>query len=92
MSVLVERGRKIESRRHNCDEIIPGVLVGAAMKREEILLRAYAKKISWIQVAEILGYSPRHLRRIRERYEELASDGLHDVFPMKITFADYRRV
>ena len=23
MSVLVERGRKIESRRHNCDEIIP---------------------------------------------------------------------
>ncbi|CAN5751729.1 hypothetical protein BH24ACI3_BH24ACI3_13480 [soil metagenome] len=28
-----------------------------AMKREEIILRAYAKKISWIEAAEILGMS-----------------------------------
>ena len=49
-----------------------------AMKREEILLRAYAKKISWIQAAEILGYSARHLRRIRDKYDEVGFDGLHD--------------
>jgi len=48
------------------------------MKREEILLRAYAKKISWIEAAEILGYSARHLRRIRDKYEEWGFEGLHD--------------
>lgn len=49
-----------------------------AMKREEIILRAYAKKISWIQAAEILGMSCRHLRRVREKYDEWGFDGLHD--------------
>lgn len=56
----------------------PGAAWERAMKREEILLRAYAKKISWIEAAEILGYSPRHLRRIRDKYEEFGFDGLHD--------------
>ena len=56
----------------------PGAAWERAMKREEILLRAYAKKISWIEAAEILGYSPRHLRRIRDRYDEFGFDGLHD--------------
>src|SRR5476649_1880543 len=49
-----------------------------AMKREEIILRAYAKKISWIEAAEVLGMSCRHLRRVRERYEESGFSGLHD--------------
>ncbi len=49
-----------------------------AMKREEIILRAYAKKISWTQAAEVLGYSPRHLRRLRDKYDEWGFDGLHD--------------
>ena len=48
------------------------------MKREEIILRAYAKKISWIEAAEILGMSCRHLRRVREKYEEHGFSGLHD--------------
>jgi transposase len=49
-----------------------------AMKRQEIILRAYAKKISWIEAAEILGISCRHLRRVREAYERVGFDGLHD--------------
>lgn len=49
-----------------------------AMKREEIILRAYAKKISWIQAAEVLGISCRHLLRVREKYAEWGFDGLHD--------------
>ena len=49
-----------------------------AMTRQEIILRAYAKKISWIEAAEILGMSCRHLRRVREKYEEWGFDGLHD--------------
>jgi len=48
------------------------------MKKEEILLRAYAKKLSWIEAAEILGMSCRHLRRVRERYETEGFNGLHD--------------
>ena len=41
-----------------------------AMKVQEVILRAMAKKITWWQAAEILGTSDRHLRRIRERYEQ----------------------
>ena len=49
-----------------------------AMKREEIILRAYGKTISWIEAAEILGMSCRHLRRVREAYDKAGFDGLHD--------------
>jgi transposase len=52
--------------------------VEQAMKRQEIILRAYAGKISWIEAAEILGYSARHLRRLREKYEENGFEGLFD--------------
>jgi hypothetical protein len=48
------------------------------MKIQEVLLRAMARKITWFQAAEILGFSDRHLRRIRERYEEFGYDGLFD--------------
>jgi|SRR5215467_3757532 len=49
-----------------------------AMKIQEALLRAMARKITWCQAAEILGFTDRHLRRIRERYEEFGYDGLFD--------------
>lgn len=48
------------------------------MKREEILLRAYSKQISWIEAADILGMSYRHLQRVREAYADAGFDGLHD--------------
>lgn len=48
------------------------------MKRQEIILRAFAKQINWIQAAEILGMSCRHLLRVREAYERDGFDGLHD--------------
>ena len=49
-----------------------------AMKMQEVLLRAMARKITWFQAAEILGFTDRHVRRIRERYEEFGYDGLFD--------------
>src|ERR1022692_503100 len=49
-----------------------------AMKVQEVILRAMAKKITWWQAAEILGISDRHMRRWRERYEEFGYDGLFD--------------
>jgi hypothetical protein len=52
--------------------------VERTMKIQEVLLRAMARKITWFQAAEILGFTDRHLRRIRERYEEFGYDGLFD--------------
>lgn len=49
-----------------------------AMKVQEIILRAIAKKITWIQAAQIIGISPRQMRRWLRRYEEFGYDGLFD--------------
>ena len=49
-----------------------------AMKIQEVILRAMAKKITWWQAAEILGFSDRHLRRIRERYEQFGYESMFD--------------
>jgi len=49
-----------------------------AMKVQEVILRALAKKMTWWQAAEIIGISDRHMRRWRQRYEEFGYDGLFD--------------
>src|SRR5712692_347858 len=49
-----------------------------AMKIQEVILRAVAKKITWWQAAEILGISVRSMRRWRWRYEQYGYDGLFD--------------
>jgi transposase len=49
-----------------------------AMKVQEVILRAMAKKITWWQAAEILGISDRSMRRWRGRYEQYGYDGLFD--------------
>jgi len=49
-----------------------------AMKAQEVILRAMAKKISWWQAAEIIGIRDRQMRRWRERYEEFGFRGLFD--------------
>ena len=49
-----------------------------AMKVQEVILRAMAKKITWWQAAEIIGITDRSMRRWRERYEEHGYDGLFD--------------
>jgi hypothetical protein len=47
--------------------------VERAMKVQEVILRAMAKKITWWQAAEIIGISDRQMRRWRERYVESGS-------------------
>jgi transposase len=49
-----------------------------AMKVQEVILRAMAKRISWWQAAEIIGISDRSLRRWKRRYEKQGFDGLFD--------------
>lgn len=58
--------------------VYPEIAVEKAMTRQEIILRAYAKKITWIEAAEILGIRCRHLRRIREQYKEVGFEALFD--------------
>ena len=48
------------------------------MKIQEIILRAMAKRISWLQAAQIIGISARQMRRLLRRYEEYGYDGLYD--------------
>lgn len=63
----------------------PETAVEKAMKRQEIILRAYAKKLTWIEAADILGMSYRHLQRVREKYEKWGFEGLHDARVGKIS-------
>ena len=49
-----------------------------AMTKKAVMLKAYAGHITWLQAAIILDYTPRHLRRIRARYEEYDFEGLRD--------------
>lgn len=49
-----------------------------AMKVQDVILRALSGEIHWFQAAEILGTSPRTLRRLRRRYEIGGYDGLID--------------
>lgn len=52
--------------------------VERAMKVQEVILRALAKKITWWQAGEILGVGERQMRRWRERYQKIGYDGLLD--------------
>jgi transposase len=63
--------------------------VERAMKVQEVILRAAAKKITWIQAAEIIGVSPRHMRRWKEKYEQF---GFHALFDGRRGKSSPRRV
>ena len=56
----------------------PAAAVERAMKVQEVIIRAMAKRITWWQAAEILGVSPRTMRRMRQNWEEVGYDGLFD--------------
>lgn len=49
-----------------------------AMTRQEVIMKAVEGRITWIQAAEILRCTARHLRRLRERFESLGDKGLRD--------------
>ncbi len=49
-----------------------------AMTIQEVMLKALSGELHWFRAAEILGWSPRTLRRWRERYEAHGYAGLID--------------
>ena len=48
------------------------------MKLQDVILKAMAKKINWIDAAEIAGMSVRNMQRKREAYQEDGYTGLFD--------------
>jgi Homeodomain-like domain len=75
----------------------PKAAVERAMKIQEVILRAMAKQITWWQAAEILGFSDRHLRRIRERYQQFGYESMFDKrrsqpSPKRVPFATVEKV
>jgi transposase len=48
------------------------------MKLQEVILKAMAKKLRWIEAAEIAGMSVRNMQRMRDRYREHGYNGLFD--------------
>lgn len=48
------------------------------MKLQDVILKAMAKKLTWIEAAEIAGMSVRNMQRMRQRYIEGGYTGLFD--------------
>src|SRR5438874_10303123 len=76
--------------------LYPEAAVERAMKRQEVICRALAGTLTWLQAADILGIDPRSLRRWRARYEADQQLGLYDrrqlPSPRKAPVAEIQRV
>jgi len=48
------------------------------MKLQDVILKAMAKKLSWMEAAEIAGMSVRNMQRKRQLYQEYGYTGLFD--------------
>jgi hypothetical protein len=75
----------------------PQAAVERAMKVQEVIVRALAGKLTWLQVADILGRSPRSIRRLRWKLERFGYDGLFDrrrqvPSPKRAPLAEVQRV
>ncbi len=58
--------------------LYPEATVERTMKRQEVICRALAGTLTWLQAADILGIDPRSLRRWRARYQADGVLGLYD--------------
>jgi len=53
--------------------------VERAVKMQKVILWAIDGKLTWVQAADILGYSPRTIRHVRWRLKHYGYDGLWDL-------------
>src|SRR5213594_5024693 len=70
------RGRN--SHRGGGHALCPCGVVERAMTIQEVILRAIAGQLTWLQAADILGRSPRSIRRLRWKLEHEGYEGLLD--------------
>lgn len=59
-------------------ESYPTAAVERAMKVQEVLLKAMSGQMKWFEAAEVIGVSPRTMRRWRMRLQHQGTDGLLD--------------
>ena len=48
------------------------------MTRREVIVKAFAGELTWVQAASLLGMTERHVRRLKARFEQFGVDGLMD--------------
>jgi|SRR5215471_1375453 transposase len=48
------------------------------MKLQDVILKAIARKISWLDAADIAGVSATTIARMRQKYEQFGYDGLYE--------------
>jgi transposase len=58
--------------------MIPARETERMMKLQDVILKAMARKLTWIEAAEIAGMSVRNMQRKRQAYIEHGYDGLFD--------------
>jgi|SRR5205823_9286325 len=49
-----------------------------AMTRREVITKAIARQLTWVQASEILGISARHMRRLRRKVERWGMSAVMD--------------
>jgi transposase len=59
-------------------QLIPARETERMMKLQDVILKAMAKKLTWIEAAEIAGMSVRNMQRKRQAYIEGGYNGLFD--------------
>ena len=57
---------------------VPASEMERMMKLQDVILKAMAKKISWMEAAEIAGMSVRNMQRKRADYQAYGYTGLFD--------------
>ena len=69
--------------------VYPARALERAMKVKEVITRALSGEINWMQAAEILGITDRHLRRWRDKWEKY---GYGDLFDRRMKRPSPKRV
>jgi len=59
-------------------QAIPAREAERMMKLQDVILKAMAKKLTWMEAAEIAGMSVRNMQRKRQAYQEFGYTGLFD--------------
>jgi hypothetical protein len=60
------------------EALLPARDMERMMKLQDVILKAMAKKLSWLEAAEIAGMSVRNMQRKRQAYVEYGYTGLFD--------------
>ena len=70
VSELSGPGQEGESGEVEPSQMLPARETERMMKLQDVILKAMAKKLTWIQAAEIAGMSVRNLQRKRQSYKD----------------------